>query len=295
MTRQKYFCGQPTPEGPCDRLAVRRGRCHHHGGGPPRCLHSTPDGPCQKFRAYGGTVLACVEHGGGKRCVFPDCKTSAQKGEFCVTHTNCKTCQAEGCSNFIQSSSVMCREHSWMCHHPGCKVSRASSSFCTRHGGGRRCRVENCKEFRLYGDYCIAHGGGRKCLKCSTAAESGRLYCRKHDESRRGYGSRECATPECKKLAQGNTDFCRLCAGGYKCERCGEPRRIDAYRGLCQTCSPYKIRKCRRDCTSTACSVMENPPRACYKGFSNEDLCWGCFTAQYPDDASPGWARRRSS
>ena len=126
MTRQKYFCGQPTPEGPCDRLAVRRGRCHHHGGGPPRCLHSTPDGPCQKFRAYGGTVLACVEHGGGKRCVFPDCKTSAQKGEFCVTHTNCKTCQAEGCSNFIQSSSVMCREHSWMCHHPGCKVSRAS-------------------------------------------------------------------------------------------------------------------------------------------------------------------------
>ena len=153
MAPPKYFCGQPTSEGPCDRLAVRRGRCHHHGGGPPRCLHPTPDGPCQKFRAYGGTVLACAEHGGGKRCVFPDCKTRAQKGEFCVTHTNCKTCQAEGCSNFIQSSSVMCREHSWMCHHPGCKVSRASSSFCTRHGGGRRCKVENCKKLRTYGDY----------------------------------------------------------------------------------------------------------------------------------------------
>ncbi|OLP95088.1 hypothetical protein AK812_SmicGene22830 [Symbiodinium microadriaticum] len=26
-------------------------------------------------------------------------------------------------------------------------------------------------------------------------------------------------------------------------------------------------------------------PRACYKGPANEDLCWGCFTAQYPERA----------
>ena len=148
MAPPRHFCGQPTPEGPCDKLGLRRGRCWDHGGGPPRCLHPTPDGPCQKFRQYGGVVLACVEHGGGRRCTYPDCNSNVAKGPLCVTHTNCKTCQADGCETFIQINSVMRQGHSWMCHHPGCKASRASGSFCTRHAGDRVARCRPMSEIR---------------------------------------------------------------------------------------------------------------------------------------------------
>ena len=148
MAPPRHFCGQPTPEGPCDKLGLRRGRCWDHGGGPPRCLHPTPDGPYQKFRQYGGVVLACVEHGGGRRCTYPDCNSNVAKGPLCVTHTNCKTCQADGCETFIQINSVMRQGHSWMCHHPGCKASRASGSFCTRHAGDRVARCRPMSEIR---------------------------------------------------------------------------------------------------------------------------------------------------
>ena len=41
MARQKYFCGQPTPEGPCHKLTLYTGEvkaCFKHGGGIPMLL-----------------------------------------------------------------------------------------------------------------------------------------------------------------------------------------------------------------------------------------------------------------
>ena len=49
------------------------GKCLRHGGGR-RCLHPTPNGPCQRFIQGGGGVPACIKHGGGPRCKSKACE-----------------------------------------------------------------------------------------------------------------------------------------------------------------------------------------------------------------------------
>ena len=111
--------------------------CVEHGGGK-RCLHPTPDGLCQTTVLYGGEVQACFAHGGGKR-------------SRCLHPTPNGPCQKLVASGEVQA--------------------------CFAHGGGNRSRCLHptpngpCQKFVQSGEVqaCIAHGGGYRCVSEACA------------------------------------------------------------------------------------------------------------------------------
>ena len=229
-------CLHPTPDGPCQKL-VRSGgdvqACFAHGGGKRRrCLHPTPDGPCQNLVVSGGEIKACFAHGGGKRrrCLHPTPDGPCQK--LVVSGGEIKACAKHGGGKPRR------------CLHPTpdgpCQkqvVSGGEVRACIKHGGGKRLRCLHptpdgpCQNGAVGGGEvraCKKHGGGKRCLH---------------------------PTPNgpCQKLA--------LC--GEACTEHGGGVR----------------------CTSEACATLEPPPSAGYRSPEDQPLCWGCFTAQYPERA----------
>ena len=170
MAPPRFFCVQPTPEGPCGAKAVRHGRCREHGGRrSSRCLHFTPNGPCQKFAQHGGGVRACKEHGGGKRlpCLHPT--------------------PAGPCQKLVAVGGEV--------------------------------------------QACFAHGGGKRCLHPTPDGPCQKQVC-----------------------CGGEVQACCAHGGGYRC-------------------------------LSEACASFVSPPLAKFRSPEGQPLCWGCFTAQYPDRA----------
>lgn len=126
--------------------------------------------------AHGGTPL-CIGHGGGKRCVIPQCPNAAcgqGRSDRCVRHGGGKRCKFEGCA----------------------KGAQGNTDYCIRHGGGRRCKFEGCtKSAQGRTDFCIKHGGGSRCKfqGCGTSAKWGTDFCSVHRKSLLGGDS---AIPE---------------------------------------------------------------------------------------------------
>ncbi|CAK4409788.1 unnamed protein product [Aphanomyces euteiches] len=83
---------------------------------------------------------ACIRHGGGPRCMVPNCLSGAKTGGRCWKHGGSKQCTVGGCPNRSKARGL-----------------------CWAHGGGKPCNMENCVKTALLRGLCWAHGGGKRC------------------------------------------------------------------------------------------------------------------------------------
>jgi hypothetical protein len=158
----------------------------------------------------------CKAHGGGERCVEPNCTKSAiDKSDKCSLHGGGKRCVEPNCT----------------------KGSRNKSDKCIQHGGGNRCTEPNCsKSAQSNSDKCVQHGGGKRCIEpnCNKGAKGKMFKCIEHG------GGNRCDEPNCTKGSQGNSNKCKAHGGGTRCpncigwidSRCGS----NEYDGFCATC-----------------------------------------------------------
>ena len=79
------------------------------------------------------------------------------------------------------------------------------------------CTVEGCKSAARNNSagLCKRHGGGKRCAKddCKRGAEGASNYCKRHG------GGRRCALDGCESSAQGATNFCSRHGGGQRCAK----------------------------------------------------------------------------
>ena len=183
----------------------------------------------------------CKRHGGGKRCIEPDCTKSAEgKTDFCKRHGGGKRCIEPDCTKSAIDKTDFCKRHGGgkRCIEPDCtKSAIGNTNNCYAHGGGKRCIEPDCtKSARDNTDYCVAHGGGKRCIKpdCTKSAAGKTDYCATHG------GGKRCIEPDCTNSAQGNTDYCIAHGGGLRCPNCidwVDSRSGDKkYDNYCATC-----------------------------------------------------------
>ena len=220
-----------------------------------------------------GSVRACFKHGGGRRCGVPidegPCANLASTGGRCDRHGG-------GSRGY--------------CLHPTpsgpCQnFALKKDGRCHRHGGAQRCLHPTpngpCQTFARRGGKCYRHGGGR--ARCLHPTPSG----------------------PCQKFAQSGGKCCRHGGG----RRCLHPTPTGPCQNIVQsngTCVAHGGGPC---CKSEACVGLTSPPFAGYRSSEGQPLCWGCFTAQYPEraklkvrsswpscsGASPGWGSAPSN
>ncbi|KAH9157744.1 hypothetical protein LEN26_003167 [Aphanomyces euteiches] len=112
----------------CNRVAISRGLCIRHGGGPRCSVEGCPHGA--KARRL------CWKHGGSTSCTVPKCTNRSKARGLCWSHGGGKPCSAKNC-----------------------KKTALSRGFCWAHGGGKRCRMEGCQRpaYERNGDLCDLH------------------------------------------------------------------------------------------------------------------------------------------
>lgn len=95
---------------------------------------------CNKY-AQGRSGL-CVNHGGGRKCIFPDCEKVWFITAILVERT----------------INIICLQRS--------QVARGTTSFCVAHGGGTRCQQHGCSREALVGQTtCRKHALGGRAVK----------------------------------------------------------------------------------------------------------------------------------
>lgn len=144
-----------------------------------RDVYSKGGGVCLKS-VHGGT-LYCVAHGGGKRCVVPECtKIARGRADFCVRHGGGKRCKFENCG----------------------KSAQGSTDFCKAHGGGKRCSWGlPGSEFDQGDGHCnsLARGKTGLCASHSALLQDRRV----HGGATLGTTAQDCTNnppPEMKQL-----------------------------------------------------------------------------------------------
>jgi hypothetical protein len=131
-----HFC--PSHGGSCGYKV--RGQAYHRRCRASGCINAC----CRSPYNY------CKRHGGGVRCRFPSCPTSARNGAFfCTAHGGGRRCQMPGCA--------------YGAVYGGGK----KGYYCNGHGGGHKCMAEGCNAGR---------GGRRR----RDAASGANLFCGKH-------------------------------------------------------------------------------------------------------------------
>jgi len=109
----------------------------------------------------------CKTHGGGMRCKFEGCETSAERpSDYCKKHGGGKRCQFEGCETSAECPTDYCKKHGGgkRCKFEGCKIAAQNpTDFCIKHGGGILCNFDGCKKASQGNGFCKAHGGGIRC------------------------------------------------------------------------------------------------------------------------------------
>mmetsp|Transcript_43843 Transcript_43843/g.56224 ORF Transcript_43843/g.56224 Transcript_43843/m.56224 type:complete len:745 (+) Transcript_43843:118-2352(+) len=122
-------------------------------------LHLCRMDGCEKL-AQGSTSF-CIAHGGGNRCVYPNCKHGARDKFLCATHGGGKRCAYENCTKAAVGKYAHCTAHGGgrRCEEPGCtKAAQSNTKNCVRHGGGKRCTIEGCKKVaRGKTNFCTLH------------------------------------------------------------------------------------------------------------------------------------------
>jgi hypothetical protein len=126
-----------------------------------------------------GKTDKCVAHGGGARCIEPECKASAiGKTNKCVAHGGGTRCIEPGCQSSAVGKTDKCVAHGGgtRCIEPDCKASAiGKTNKCRKHGGGARCIEPDCKaSAQGKTNKCIAHGGGARCPNCIDWIDSRR-------------------------------------------------------------------------------------------------------------------------
>jgi len=142
--------------------------CLRHGGGrrcvEPNCVNSARDG-----------YDKCKRHGGCKRCVEIGCITNAIDGDDrCKRHNGGTRCSEFGCGTSARNGTDKCVKHGGsLCVEPGCRKSKqGATNKCIFHGGGVRCTEPGCGSSARGGLKCISHGGGDRCPNCVTWIDS---------------------------------------------------------------------------------------------------------------------------
>mmetsp|Transcript_39970 Transcript_39970/g.76450 ORF Transcript_39970/g.76450 Transcript_39970/m.76450 type:complete len:403 (-) Transcript_39970:352-1560(-) len=190
-------------------------------GGGPHCLVNG----CLKM-GQAGTQL-CKAHGGGVRCLYPECLTSALWGggpskQFCAHHGGGKHCEHEGCEKFAQGrKSQFCVHHGGgdACQREGCpRKARGRTKFCRGHGGGSRCQWEGCATSAIHSNsgFCQAHGP-KSCRACkhpgcdARAKGTGSHLCMDHGGGRRcQYGGGDCLRFVCLASMRRGGNLCKM-------------------------------------------------------------------------------------
>ena len=142
---------EPMPPTPRKLAPARSKRCSRDG--------------CSSVRAGGGT-RCCKKHGGGARCQFPDCTSSAiAGGKFsrtrCKSHGGGKRCSLHGCESGARSKDL-CKTHGGgpRCVFPArLRAAQGGYNMCCAHGGGPKCGIDGCSNNTWRLKRCKSHTG----------------------------------------------------------------------------------------------------------------------------------------
>jgi hypothetical protein len=122
----------------------------------PRCADDT----CTNGAISG--YEKCFAHGGGKRCIEPDCPSGARgKTNKCVAHGG-KRCIEPDCPSGGIGKTNKCIAHGGgkRCIEPECPSgAEGKTNKCVAHGGGVLCKIETCNTSitKKYRGFCFQH------------------------------------------------------------------------------------------------------------------------------------------
>ena len=170
---------------------------------------------------------------------------------------------------------------------------------CITHGGGKRCGEPTadgpCTKLAIKKGKCMVHAGNKKCERCGAPVRSRCRMCRKCQPA-------WCQFPGCaKKIQHGCESWCKLHFQARYCNYSDCNAVIREGHLFCQahseTCRHPGCKKMRQSssfccahgggphCKSEACVALGLRSRARFKNDAGIQICWGCFTAQYPERA----------